>query len=699
MKRPRKTTARVLTPLAAFLAALPIAVGAEEAKDAVLPTVTVNARLSSESAKDVPFSLSVIGGEQLEERRLLNLEEALRSVPGVDVNSSGDSNYAIVRIRGVGSLNRIGEDDASVTLNIDGVAMPIRNVSLGTLDVERVEVLKGPQGTLFGRNSEAGAINVVTRRPTREREGYVRAEAGEEGQYLAEAAVSGPLSERVSGRIAVRGTRADHWITNTQNGAPLTKPSEEAFRASLLWNPSAGTSALATAEHQKIERDVSLMILRPFGDKPANDFTPGTFDRNEKTMDRYSVQIDHNLSDSRITSITALVSTERFGVVGYDRAIMRALYGFPMEYTRQESSDERVLSQELRWSSRAGSSVFWVTGLNLSRSERAFDSRIHSTGDFQNRNYTTDSDAIFGEMTYPLSERLKLTAGLRHSWDRKTYDADYHSGATVVEDDRRLRDDYSTGRVALTYALTPLTNLYGMAARGYKSGGISDYTTQIADSVPYKPAVANTAEIGFKTESPGRQLAVNGALFFSRVRDDHLLGFDNTTFATSAVNADTRSKGVEIDGTWRPGNGFSVSAGLAYVDAQIASDAPGVSGGDVTSGSRVPDVPHWSGNLSVSHRKALPEFLGLASPVMTTSLSYRFVGSRAADAQNHFNLGAYRKLDLRVGLASGSTEVYAWADNLLNERYDLYGYYFAPTATIGAPHRGRTLGVGAALYF
>ncbi|UUE98169.1 TonB-dependent receptor plug domain-containing protein [Xanthomonas hortorum pv. pelargonii] len=145
----------------------------------------------------------MIGGSELETRRQLTLEEALRATPGVNVWSDSSPHSANVLIRGTGSINPVSTDDGAVALSIDGVPLSMRSMSLGTLDIERVEILKGPQGTLFGSNSRAGAINVITNKPTRDLQAYVRGEIGQQGQHLEEAVLSGPLSESLSGRFAI----------------------------------------------------------------------------------------------------------------------------------------------------------------------------------------------------------------------------------------------------------------------------------------------------------------------------------------------------------------------------------------------------------------------------------------------------------------------------------------------------------------
>ncbi|AFT70791.1 TonB-dependent receptor [Alloalcanivorax dieselolei B5] len=671
--------------------------GAESVAPHELESVTVTARRGEEQAKEVPFGLSVIDAETLESKGNADLETVLRDTAGVNISSSGPYD-ANVLIRGVGSLNQISQEDGSVVLNVDGVALSARQISLATLDMERVEVLKGPQGTLFGRNSEAGAINVVSRRPTDYREGYLRGEYGQDNQYRLEGALSGPLGERLSGRLAVRQSGEDHWVENVNDGDPISQPRSLAFRGSLLWDVGERTSMLFIAERQRIRHDASVQVLYPFGDPPGIDMTSGRFDDNQNTVERYSAEVQHDFAGSRLTSTTALVRTDMSLVTGYGRRISEILYGAPMEFMKEDDSDQRVVSQDLNLSSLPGARVFWVAGLYASDSRRNFDSFFETTGNRQNRDYDTRSSALYGEATYPLTDRLDWTFGLRHTWDRKTYEADYFSGSWQ-HDKRDLDDDYTTGRTGLSFAVIPDLNLYAMLARGYKSGLFSDYATQVEDSKPTDAAKVNSLEIGFKLEPAHQRYAINGAVFISRVKDDHLLGYDAATQATSAINADTRSQGAELEGTLALTPALALSASVTYIDAEITSDAPGVQGGDVASGNRVPQAARWSGDLALTYQRELPEFLGLPYPMLKARAGYHHVGTRPADPQNHFDLDHYDLVDTRVTLLTGNAEFYVYGDNLLNERYELSGYQLAPGVRTGAMHRGRIIGVGAGYYF
>lgn len=660
-----------------------------------LPTTTVTARIEDEDPRDLPISISVTSGEQLRIQRLDTLESALRNTSGVNVNSSGGPNDFNVLIRGVGSLYQISMDDSSVAFNVDGVPMSSRSLGFGTLDIERIEVLKGPQGTLSGAIGQAGAVNITTRMPTRAVEGYLRGEVGQEGKFLAEGAMGGPISESLSGRLAIRRSGLDNWIDNDQTGHPISKPRNEAYRGTLLWDLNDDTRALFTAERQKTERATNVLVLRPYGSDPSLNLTPGLFDDNYKTTERYSIKVDHDLANSRLTSTTATSTANFKGLIAYDSMLMDALYGSANEFWVVDKSFERTWSQDLHLSSLPGSDVFWITGVTASRSERTYDTprNTYGTSGAKFRDFSTNIYAGYGEITFPLSERLKLTTGYRHSWDRKTYDGEYFAGPTAIQDSRKLTDNYGTGRAALSYALTPQTNVYVQLARGYKSGGFNDYASQVSDSEPYKAAISKAAEIGFKSETDDRRGNLNGALFVTRVHDDHLLGYDAITFATNAFNADTRSRGAELEGSYRFDHGLTLSASATYLDAKITSAVNGIQAGDVAAGNRTPDVPRWSGNFNATWHHPLGDIAGLGETTLNTSLNYHLVGERAADPQNHFDLNNYEKLDLRAGLENKFGEVYAFADNLLNQTYDTYGFYSDPVA-YGAPAQRRTLGVG-----
>ncbi|MDO4683423.1 MAG: TonB-dependent receptor [Lautropia sp.] len=667
---------------------------------AMLPAITVQARRSTEKARDLPFTVNVSGEVELEQLRHGNLEDVLRGTPGVEVNSWGGVDSANVRIRGVGSLYQSGADDNSVIVNLDGVPTSVGNVGLGTLDIEQVEVLKGPQGTLYGRNSAAGAINLRSHQPVLGvREGSVRGEIGNQHQHLAEGVLNVPLGETVAARLALRHNARDYWYDNQTTGKPVSKPNDLAGRASLLWQPQAATRVLLRASSHRARAYQSAMLIRPYADRPWQALDADTsIDGNRQTIHQHALEVQHDLKRMRLTSVTTHERIERDDQNLTGREITRAWLGSDAINAQTKESRSRGWSQDLRLSSLPGNRQFWVAGVNVYRSD--WTANQANMGTRQEHELSHDSDALYGEATWPLAGTpLKLTTGLRHTRERKGYDGHYSSpGATP--DTRALKDSYTTGRLGLGWALSAQTNLYATLAHGHKSAGFNEFATSRNDSVPYRAGKVDTMELGVKHESADGRLRLEGALFTNRVRDDHLLAWDPATYASWMVNVDTRSRGLELNARWRADHGLTLSGGLVWLDASIRSHAvTNTPAGDVTAGNRLPDVPRLSALLSVQWQHSLPSFAGLDAPVLDAMLSVRHVGKRPNDPQNNFDLDSYRKIDLHLGINSGNTEIYLWGNNLLDARHELYGYYMSPTLQVGMPAPGRSVGLGVSYRF
>ena len=176
---------------------------------------------------------------------------------------------------------------------------------------------------------------------------------------------------------------------------------------------------------------------------------------------------------------------------------------------------------------------------------------------------------------------------------------------------------------------------------------------------------------------------------------------DLVTLSSKIGNNDTETKGIEIEGFWKPGNGFAISLGGGYTDAEITGVPSAAL--KVKDGTQVPDTPKWNVTLSISHTLPLPAFWGLKSPSLFTSVTNRYVGDRQGDPANSFELEAYNKLDFRMGIMTENLEFYLWGSNLLDETYDLYGFNLGTGVNgsdviAGGPARGRILGLGMAYY-
>lgn len=659
-----------------------------------LTPVIVQARRSAEQARDVPFTVQTLDDVALEERRIASLEDLLRGVPGIEVNSWGGADSANVRMRGVGSLYQSGSDDTSVVVNVDGIPTSVGNSALGLLDVEQVEVLKGPQSALFGRSSVAGAINIRTRHPALGRvEGHARTEAGNDRHHLVEGAANLPLGQTAAARFAVRHNARDYDYENLTTGNPVSRPRDLAWRASLLWQPQAATEVMLSANRHDARRYQSVMLMRPYGDRPGQRLNrDGLIDGNRRRIAQYALQLQHDLSWTRLTAASSheRIDSRIINMTGSE--INRLMMDLDLDLAQLVRENGKIWNHDLRLSSLPGSRVFWVAGLNHYHSQ-SDNLQGHIAGHFDH-DQNVLANAIYGEATWPLGSAFKLTAGLRYARERKRYNALYApQGAPTSTDSRSLSDSHTSGRLGLGWALNAYTNLYATYARGAKPGGFNEYATQAADSTPYSASQVDSLELGAKHEAAGGRLQLNAALFFNRVKDDHLLAYNPNTLASQYVNANVRSQGLELDTRWRAGGGLTLNGALTLIDGKIRSSVA-TPGGQVSPGNRLPDVPRFSALLGVQWQRALPAFWGLRSPTLNARASLRHVGQRPADPQNSFNLDSYNRLDLRLGIVSGNTELYLWADNLTDKRYDLYGYQLMPGLQVGMASHGRNAGLG-----
>ncbi|WP_211204074.1 TonB-dependent receptor [Denitrovibrio acetiphilus] len=695
---------------------------AEAEKVQTLQSTTVTARKAEESAKDVPFSLSVISGNELENRRLANLEDALRQTPGIEVDTYGGSDTRNIRIRGVGSLESVSMDDTSVVINVDGVPQAVASATLNIMDIERVEILKGPQGTLMGRNSEAGAINIITKKPTRHLEGYLKGEYGTENTFLTEGAVSGPVSKTVSMRLAAKYSGYDNQVEYYNSTEPITEPRNFAVRATLLWEPTDKTDVTFSIGHEDIDNMTGADILAPYDDEQKTDIPKDSYD-TEKSVDRFTLIFEHEFSAFDFTSVTGYVHTDaNQQQYIYNGMIYREFYGFVPEGSMTRELEQKAFSQELRLSSKSGSDIFWVTGANYYRSERdlnnvdAYDT-FYSIGWYNAdlyKTFETTDIGVFGEVTYPVTDKLKLTGGLRYTWDKKEYDTDWTANPSnpstirTASDSDEMSESYGTGRVSVSYAVREDTNVYLTYARGHKAKGYNDWGNAFINGYDndliYDEAEIDSFELGAKFEAPNGKSGLNVAFFYNDIKDDHVMVWNHMDRVSDVENFDTESKGAEFSGFVKPGGGFTITAGFGYTDAEIKT-VPGGSTSGAKEGNSIPNSPEWNATVSIAHSLSLKPFWGFKAPALVTTVTNRYIGSREGDPANTFELDSYNKLDFRIGVMSENLEVYVWGDNILDKVYDLYGWNYGASMVdgadviVGMPSRGRILGVGAAYYF
>lgn len=693
---------------------------AQESGPAViqLPPVTVTARKRDEVEQDVPISMTVLEGQRLDVPTTASNSSLARSAPNVNFVDVGGQSANLFSIRGVGSFSPLSADDTSSVMYVGEAPQSLYGASPSLLDVDRVEILRGPQGTLFGRNTQAGAINIVPRQATFDRELSATGELGSQGYGLGEFIANTPLiQDRLAGRLAMRYSTFGGDIPNIVVGGEDGAIDVSAARGSLLFAPSDRTTANLAVSYNRFEDTSPRFLLRDYADFPTSAVNP----RTEVDSDSLGVnlKINHQFESVVFDSVTTLQRNTSFQQLDpVDGLVFAKLTGLPASAFNIAGSDlskldidENIYTQEFRLSSPRDRAVAWTAGVNFFRSEVGMDREgqattpaFATTRGLMNNEFTTNSYSAFGEVTVPVIDRLKATLGLRATHEDKTASYRFNGNGQpgvvpAFSQDGDLSDDFLTGRAALSYDWSANLMTYASVGRGYVTPGFPAVAVNSPLGKPETSFPASTSwtyETGFKSTFLDERLGLRGALFFNDVKQGHLVAFNAASALFLVAPIDYQSYGGELEVTARPVPELELFGGAGYTHAELV-DVPAGSATGARSGNEVPNAPAFTANLGAQYRLSgqtfrLPgDFVGRAV--------WQYMGTRAADVANSFDLESYSVVNLRLGWEGERFDFYAFANNLFDERYEAWGQSFgvaAPTVRVG---QGRIVGVGTTIRF
>lgn len=681
--------------------------------------ITVTARRRDEDPQNVPIGMTVVRDAGATTAPSASNASLARAAPNMAFFDGGGVYANAFSIRGIGSISPLSSDDTSAVMYVDDVPQPAYGIAPSLFDTERVEVLRGPQGTLFGRNTQAGAINVVSRRPTFDPAFTVGGEVGSHGYGVGQFTANGPLiPDTLAGRLAMQWNGFGGDIPNVAAGGTEGGLSIGAARGSLLFTPDDQTEALLTVNYGHETTHSPRFMWRDAPNFPVSATDPKTL--NEGEMGSGNLRIRHEFDSfvlnsqtafQRVTSSTANDATD---ALVYSRMPQRPgaipTYAIPGADILDFSLAENTFLQEFRASSLPDSPVAWTTGVNYYRMESAAGREGHALtppftlqGGLQDNNLLVNSYAAFGEITVPVTERLKATFGLRGTHEEKEARYQYRGnglpGLPMRYDQKAsLDDDFLTGRAVLSYDWTPSVMTYASLSRGYVTAGFPTYSFNSTFSKPESAFPASTSwtyETGFKSQLLDDRLTLNGSAFFNDVKNGHLLLFSTSQVAFSTVALDYQTYGGELELTAKVTPDFDLFGGVGYTLGEL-KDVPTGSVPGVKSGNRVPNVPEFTGNIGAEYRWS-GETIGLPGSFAARA-SYQFVDDRAADIANSFDLRAYGIVNAKLSWQTGDVTVYGFANNLFNERYEAWGQSFGTVATVRSG-QGRVVGVGTSFTF
>ncbi|MCZ8133182.1 MAG: TonB-dependent receptor [Steroidobacteraceae bacterium] len=683
-----------------------------QSTEAQLEEIVVTAQRREEQIQNVPVAITAFSGEDIAALGFTQMQDLATQTPNVQIKNVIANSIPNVTIRGVGLNDYAANNNPAAGIYVDDVYLVSpAMLNFQMFDVERVEVLKGPQGTLFGRNTTAGTINFHSRRPGDTFEARASLDYGRYQYLNFEGAVGGPLGENFGARLAVQTVQqGEGWQTNRLNGAKVGEVDRTAARLLLSWQPSDAVDVLLNLHGGRDRSDTLLVkIDNPFStedDRDADPYRSGASidPRMELDARGASLTIDWSISDVlSLTSVTATERFERFHQEDRDGIRLEQLDGI-------FANDIEQFSQEVRLT-YVGQDLVLIGGAFYGTDEvdtrDRFDAPdllgllglagVRSLGN----EYTqeTTSAAAFLHSEWKFAPAWRLTAGARYTDDRKEFrDAFTYLIAGGVEN--RLfppvSNDFDTqdvsGRLALDFTGFEDTLLYASVSRGFKSGGFQGQLTfNPADLQPFEDETLLAYELGFKSRLAGNTVQLNGAAFFYDYSDLQFYGglFDSPVGVLFGITnvGDAEVRGAELDLWWRPAAGLDLRLGLGLLDTEVTRSI--VAG--VATGSELPNAPEVTGNALLRYQWPVGD--GLRASVL---LAGNYQGDLSFDVvrdPRETRESGYFLADARIGIGAADERWTAslWVKNLADERYRTqvlfssvgFGSNFGPPRTYG----------------
>ncbi len=626
-----------------------------------LEEIVVTAERRARSIQKVPIAITALQGDTLERLQISTAEDLSQYTPSLHIfaEAVGTEFYTI---RGIGRANEDLSSDSGVAVFLDDIYISRQSAANASMfDIERVEVLRGPQGTLYGKNATGGAINIITRKPTDDFSGWASAEYGNFNRLNIEGAINGPLvDDKVFARVAFVSKNRDGIYTSLTTGNKGNNIDTQGARGSLRFTPSDRLEINASVDWIKSEQDgvmksvivdvpgtpyvlKDFFIASVFPTQEANIRSTRAGTDGEQGLETYgsTLRLDYQFDDFSLASISGYREEKSYHEEDNDRAPERSGEVFSTQNTWTLSQELRFVSAE-EGSLSMGGRLSWAGGLYWFHEEgsrlQGRYSNFNGPGGLQgpgspeiqqsistwDTSINTDAFAVFGQASFSLTEVFTLTGGLRYTYEKKDFFVDTDAvpltpggdpyslflpngpyTANVSESWERV-----TPHVGIEAQLTQDILAYASYSHGFKSGGF-DGQAGGPNIEPFKHERVVNYETGLKAQFLDGKLQTNFSAFISDFKDLQQQGFSETGLPITANAADAQVKGIEVELDARPTENLSMSAGLSYIDTQykdyfIEVFDPTIQGGPPfrlvnKAGDRIGLIPKYSFNARVMY--------------------------------------------------------------------------------------------------
>jgi iron complex outermembrane recepter protein len=680
-----------------------------------LDEIVVTAQKRDERISDAPLAVAAIGGEDIARQRILSATDLSGLAPGVFVGSQ--NGMARINIRGVGLAIQSNGADSSSTFNIDGVVVSRPSAQLGAFfDLERVEVLRGPQGTLYGRNATGGSVNIITRQPSDQMGGYLNAGYGNFNQIELSGAVTGPVSSdgHLSARLAAQYVKRDGFGRNRFLNQDINNEDRISMRGSIAFKRDERFAAVLTLDYSR--EDDGNHAAVSFGPLPGFTLAGVAFGfqtlkdpydivSNVPALNRRSnfgatASLSFEASDLvTLTSITGYRDFRRRNVLDSDLTTMPLAEIGYIEESQQFSEELQGQYQSDKLNGIMGlyyfhEKLFGVVAVpNFGNLLGVPGLQIDYRG-----NTKTDAYALFTQWTYSLADKVRATAGLRYSYEKRTNVGTFTNLSAPIAFSEGASFSSLTPKFGIDYKPSTDSLIYASITRGFKSGAFVNGSIDPA----VRPETVWAYEIGAKATLDERRLRFGASFYWNDYQDLQLLqivGFR----AVLRNAAEARIRGAELTAEFAPVTGLRLDLNAAYTDAryrnfQSVNEVTGAL--DDLSGNRLQNAPKWSLSGGITYEASVGP--GKA----TANLNFGHRSRVFFDEFNRVPLSQKSNTKLNASLDyvlddTGFT-IGIWGRNLTNQAiasnailnsgfigFPIYGYYEPP----------RTYGVRAGYAF
>jgi iron complex outermembrane receptor protein len=681
---------RDLQPAAATLAANDVPSGRAPEAAAVdtapaappqtqLNEVIVTAQRRSERLKDVPISVTAVSGQTLTAAGVKEVRDLATVTPGLLVERIGSNVNPI--IRGIGSSITAPGVDTNVAIYLDGVVQPIpSNNAIELNNIERVEVLKGPQGTLFGRNATGGAISIITRTPSFTPHFEADVGYGSHNEVRSDLYVTGGLGDKLAADTAIMFREDDGYIRNINTGNELGRARSFSARSKLLFKPTDNFTVVGSYAHTYRFDNQAVTYHVLDGITAARQVDPTTVTNLphdqvsltvdpyvRTTSDQYAVNATWTAGSTKINAITSFSRYTSYVLSDQDSTAVN--YQLVKLWTKDD-----IFTEDINATSHVNDVLDLLAGLSYYHGRTTnylfvYGGSLTVPSYILNSFNRTTSLAGFGELTFHINPALTLITGLRYTTEKPDSSAFSNFGQVL-----QLSTRFSgwSPRASLRYALSPETNLYVTYSRGFKSGliDIGNFNHN-----PVKPEINDAIEGGVKYSSG--MLSFSVAAYHYWYNNIQVESFANSFGLPTVQNAaSARIYGVEADAAVALTDQLKINGGLAYNHARFASflDAPVftplAAGGNALStvdlsGTKLPRAPDFTANGTIAYRQPI------GGDALEASLTGLYNGGFSWDPANTINQHAYGVLNGRLDwtTASGRLKLSLWAENITDTRY------------------------------